>query len=129
MKNKALKEMKNLALKDIGKNIDYVRGITTDVLKQYVDEALLNHRYYGNSGIPPVSYEIAQDYAGAIRIRMAVRHDPFGQSVNRTEYKYYSWLYIDYPQIINQLFQTLTFEGSPYYWYKTHFKKRTEVMG
>lgn len=108
--------------------LEYLNTLVNDVMRQWVEPELLKKNYFGSSETPCISFEIAQDAEKTIRVRMMVRHDPFGTSVHKTECKYYSLTHIDGSAIVNQLFNTLTFDRSPYYWYKTHFKKKLEVM-
>ena len=109
--------------------LEFLNIVMNGVMRQYIDPALLKVKVFGSSNIPCVSFEIAQDAERTIRVRVMARHDPFGTSVNRTECKYYSVTHIERDALVNQLFNTLTFDRSPYYWYKTHFKKKMEVMG
>ena len=95
-------------------------------LTQYVDPELLKSKQFGNSKAPCVQFEIAQDTEHTFWARCSCRHDPFGCSVNKTERKYYSTAYMSFDEIVSQLFNTLTFDGSPYYWYKTYFRKRMQ---
>lgn len=108
--------------------LETVTVMVKETLEKYVDSSLLRDRMNGASETPSVSFEIAND-GSTTRIRMMARHGPFGQSVHRTEFKYYSLTYIEQKAVTNQLFNTLTWEGSPYYWNGVGFSKRMIVAG
>lgn len=108
--------------------LEYLNTLMNDVMRQWVDPELLKKMYFSSSNTPCISFEIAQDAEKTIWVRIMARHDPFGISVNKTECQYYSITHINRDAFVNQLFNTLTFNRSPYYWYKTHFKKKMELM-
>lgn len=111
-------------------SLEYLGLVINSVFKEYLSPELLTKIEGGVSKSKPwVSFEVVQDEEGTIFIRMFARHDPFGQALASTQFRYYSITYIDYDKIVSQLFHTLTWDGSPYHWYKTHFKKRMEVAG
>lgn len=110
-------------------SLENLRLVVKNVLDQNVDPALLKKAQHLPRKDPMVSFRIIQDQDGTIFIKIKARHGPFGESVHKTKWKYYSITYINWDSIFNQLMNTLTWEGSPYYWYKTHFKQRMVVAG
>ena len=109
--------------------LENLRLVVKDVMSQYVDPVLITKATHLPRKDPMVSFRIIQDQDGTIFIKMKARHGPFGDSTHRTKFKYYSIVHIDYDSILSQLMHTLTWEGSPYYWYQTHFKQRRIVTG
>ena len=111
------------------RSLEQIQGMTNAVFAIYIDPDLLKKFDIGALSKPYVYFEVVQDNDKIIYIRMFARYGPFGQAVNKTEFRYYSTTYINYDNILSQLMHTLTWMGSPYYWYKTYFKKRMEVAG
>ena len=108
--------------------LESLNELLTGVLKEYVHPDWLQTMVLPDR-TPCVSFEISQNYEKTIFVRIRVRHGPFLTGIHTTETKYYSITYIDKVGLTNQLFHTLTFDRSPYFWVKDHFEKKMEVEG
>lgn len=108
--------------------LESVNGLLEGVLKEFVDEDLLKRVNHLPDKTACVSFEISQNSEKTIYVRILARHDPFLATAHKTETRHYSIDFIDRTGLTNQLFNTLTFYGSPYFWVKDHFEKKMEVM-
>lgn len=111
------------------KTIEEVSIALKEVLQKWCAPKILEDNYYGISPSPCVCFEVCRNQEDHILIRIIVRHDPFGTTRHIEERTYYSITYIDTDILVSQFFHALTFKGSPYYFYKNHFKKKMELMG
>ena len=109
--------------------VEKLTYMVRDVLYQWCYPELLKTYYYSGKYTPIISFEVGYKEDKRIFIRMTVTYGPFGE-VSHTDVRFYnSIMNIEAEQITNQLLHILTFDHSPFYYYKTGFRKRMEVAG
>lgn len=97
------------------------------IIQEWVSPDLLMRNQYGPTKEPCITFKVRRDEFNTIWIEIIARHGSYGELRRVTPWPYLSIAEINEYELINQLFNTLTFIGSPYYWSKTHFKKKVEV--
>jgi hypothetical protein len=110
-------------------SLESVTTLLRSVVDQWCYPELKKKDYYGDTSEPLVTYEVCFNEEKHILIRIKVRYGPFGTERHVTERKHYSVTHITSEELLNQLFHTLTFKGSPFYFYKNGFRKYMEVVG
>lgn len=103
-----------------------IRSLMQGILQEWTNAQLLKRIQYGPSKDPCISFKVYRDTYDIVWVQIIARHGRYGELYRTSSRMYFSTSEINEYELINQLFNTLTFEGSPYYWGKTRFNKRVE---
>jgi len=107
---------------------EQVYNLTRKLVSRYVFFPLWGKNISEQSG-PWFTFEVSQNHERHFFIEMSARYGPFGEGKHTTRCKYLAMEFITPDDIVNQIFHTLTWDHSPYYWNAHEFKKKIEVAG
>lgn len=111
------------------KTVEHLAKELKTLLEECCEPNLLKDNYFGDSKVPCISYEVSLNHCSYIVITLHIRMGAFGEVTIDNERLYYNGEFATTSELRNQIFNALTFQGSPYYLGKRNkFYKKLIVL-